>query len=103
MKICSYPLLSVAMPILIHVCVILFSDTQLGEHQKSASFVSTHTNHSEDNIQLLQSSGSIEGHVDGEEEGEGHTQGTWFNLFSFYKEVGRQGANSANAKSMFFV
>ena len=91
------------MSILIHVCAILFSDTQLGEHQKSASFVSTHTNHSEDNIQLLQSSGSIEGHVDGEEEGEGHTQGTWFNLFSFHKGVGRQGANSTDAKLIFCI
>ena len=54
----------------------LLPDGQLGEHQKSASFVSTHTNQSEDNIQLIQSSGSIEGHIDGEEEAEGHTQGT---------------------------
>ena len=52
-----------------------FSEGQLGEHQKSASFVSTHTNQSEDNIQLVQSSGSIDGHGEGEEEGEGHTQG----------------------------
>ena len=54
----------------------MLPDGQLGEHQKSASFVSTHTNQSEDNIQLIQSSGSIEGHIDGEEEAEGHTQGT---------------------------
>ena len=38
--------------------------------------MSTHTNQSEDNIHLMQSSGSIEGHGEGEEEGEGHTQGT---------------------------
>ena len=37
--------------------------------------MSTHTNQSEDNIHLMQSSGSIEGHGEGEEEGEGHTQG----------------------------
>ena len=59
------------------ICIaLLFPEGQLGEHQKSASFLSTHSNQSEDNIQLMQSSGSIEGHGgEGEEEGEGHTQG----------------------------
>ena len=37
--------------------------------------MSTHTNHFEDNIQLVQSSGSIDRRGEGEEEGEGHTQG----------------------------
>lgn len=72
---------------------MIFSEGQVLEHQKSASFVSTHTNQSEDNVQLMQSSGSIMEQVEGEEEGEGQTQGRWLqqlhmlNVLSFGIEL----------------
>ncbi|KAK3611960.1 hypothetical protein CHS0354_011618 [Potamilus streckersoni] len=53
---------------------------QMADHHKSGSYISNHTNASDDHVQLIQSSVSIGGHTylgnaDGEEDGEGKTSG----------------------------